>query len=61
MGSAMNEWIDILTEIPQSSILGPLIFNAFINDLIILCLLKKQTFATLWMIILYKNLGQACR
>ena len=35
LGSAISEWIVILTEIPQGSILGPLIFNSFINDLII--------------------------
>ena len=34
IGSAINEWLDILTVIPLGSILGPLIFNIFINNLI---------------------------
>ena len=36
LGSAISEWIDMLTGISQGSILGPLIFNIFINDLIML-------------------------
>ena len=33
IGSAISEWIDILTAILRSSIHGPLIFNIFISDL----------------------------
>ena len=29
IGSAISEWIDILNEIPQGSVLGFLIFNIF--------------------------------
>ena len=29
IGSAISDWIDNLTAIPQGSILGPLIFNNF--------------------------------
>ena len=58
-GSAISEWIDILTGIPRGSILGPLIFNIFINDLIMF--IGKLTFTTFRMIILYTNLVQTCR
>ena len=34
VGSAMTKWIDISTEITQGSVLGPLIFNIFIDNLI---------------------------
>ena len=34
IGSGIRRWIDILTRIPQGSILDPLIFNVFIKDLI---------------------------
>ena len=33
--SAISEWIDILTSIPQGSILGPLIFNILFNNFIV--------------------------
>ena len=44
--SAISKWIDILTGIPQGSILGSLIF---------IYLLKKVAFAILRMIILVQN------
>ena len=59
IGSAISEWTDILTGMLQGSILGPLIFNIFINDLIMF--IEKLTFATLRMIILYTNLSRTCR
>ena len=57
LGSAISEQIDILIGIPQGFISGLLIFNIFINDLIMF-IEKICNFAD---DILYDNLVRACR
>ena len=53
IGSVFNSYLEILRGVPQGSILGPILFNIFIIDLIFS--FKKQKFVFLSMTLPYTH------
>ena len=57
LGDKYNEWLGLAKVVPQSSLLGPFIFNIFSNDLLLLLKKKCHVFNYATIQAFYANIG----